>query len=97
MIEEQKMKLNRNRLIAAIGLCASFGFLPTAFVAEGVPADKFPQANANLQQPGIAAPAPAAQVAGAGERVAGAAARDRLKVPELNVPGTPAFGRVAST
>jgi hypothetical protein len=93
------MKLKRNRLISTIGMCMSFGLLPASAMADNVPADRFPQASAAPQQPVVpqqqvvigSARAPAAQGVGAEERLTAVA-----NSGQLNAPGSPAFGRVAS-
>jgi hypothetical protein len=87
------MRAKRNRLISTIGLSALVAIPATvAIAADGDGGEKLAQPNVALQQPAPATTVPAVQ---------GASAEERLRwIPgpeQLNVPGNPAFGRVAST
>ena len=85
------MNLKRNRMISTIGLSAVLGLLATAAVADGDGLEKIMQARAGDQRPVPAVSAPAPQAVSAEVR------QSWIPGPEqLNVPGNPAFGRVAS-
>ena len=87
------MKPKAIRLISGIGLSAVFVLVSTAVsAADGNGLETRAQPSASFQQPMATVKAPAAQGVSAEERV------KWIPTPQqLNVPGNPAFGRVASS
>jgi hypothetical protein len=86
------MKAKRNKFLSTIGL-ATFLAVPAtaAIAADGDGLEKLAQANVALQRPAPATQAPATQSPSTEERLRWIPGPD-----QLNVPGNPAFGRVAS-
>jgi hypothetical protein len=85
------MNATTNLSVAAIALGALFGLPAAAIAADGDGGEKLAPAKVAVQQPAQVAKAPATQRVSDQERQRWIPSAD-----QLNVPGDPNFGRVAS-